>query len=70
MNTWLGNHNTDLPGCHASAWIHHGRDIDVNDKWVATFSIYAPGFDMVTAKTIYGVQDDFGNFVEAPHEFN
>ena len=70
MSTWLGNHNISLPGVSASAWIHHGRDIDVNDKWVATISIYAPGFDMVTVKTIYGVQDDFGNFVEVPHEFN
>lgn len=69
MNTWFGNHNISLPGANATAWLQHGRDIGVNGKWVATISIYAPGFDMVTGKTIYGVQDDFGNFVEVPHVF-
>lgn len=67
MSTWIDNHNINLPGCSASAWIHHGRDIDVNDKWAATISIYAPCFGIVTGKTIYGIQDDYGNFVEVPY---
>jgi len=67
MNTWLGNHNLSLPGNSATAWMTHGREHGVHNKWVATISIYAPSFGIMTSKYIEGVQDDFGNFVEVPY---
>lgn len=67
MQTWTGNHTPNLPCEKQGAWMFHGRDIQVSNKWVATLSIYAPEFGVTLTKTIYGVQDDFGNFVEVPY---
>ena len=37
--------------------------------WIATISIFAPGFKRSLCENVYGVQDDFGNFVEVPYDF-
>lgn len=63
-DTWVGNHNTSLPNAGISAWMGHGRATGHNNHWIASISVYAPGFCIATTKKIYGVQDDFGNFVE------
>lgn len=63
------SHQTQLPRCSAHAWMNHGRTADVHDKWIATIAIFAPGFSVSIAENKYGVQDDFGNFVEVPHAF-
>lgn len=62
--SWVGNHNTQLPKPGISAWMSHGRGIGENNYWMASLSVCAPDFGFIHSTTIYGVQDDFGNFVE------
>lgn len=64
------SHITQLPNFTASAWMIHGRSVGIHNKWVATASVFSKGFGISIAKNLYGVQDDYGNFVEVPHEFN
>lgn len=67
--TWYNNHNTRLPIEFASAWMFHGRDIGVHNKWAATIAISCPEFEVQVSKLVYGVQDDFGNFVKVDHDY-
>lgn len=64
IDSWVGNHNTRLPNNGISAWMSHGRRIGESSYWIASLSVYAPAFGLIHRATIYGVQDDFGNFVE------
>lgn len=64
VDFWVGNHNTRLPSNGISAWMSHGRNTGENNYWIASLSVYAPAFGLIHSATIYGVQDDFGNFVE------
>ena len=63
------SHQTPLPRCSANAWMNHGRTAGVHNMWIATISIFAPGFKRSLCENVYGVQDDFGNFVEVPYDF-
>lgn len=62
--SWEGNHNANLPNTGISAWMTHGRAVGENAHWIASLSVYAPGFGLLDFKQIMGVQDDFGNFFE------
>lgn len=64
FDSWVGNHNTRLPKAVISAWMSHGRYTGESSYWIASLSVYAPAFGLIHCATIYGVQDDFGNFVE------
>lgn len=64
FDSWVGNHNTRLPNQGISACMFHGRNTGESSYWIASLSVYAPAFGLIHSAIIYGVQDDFGNFVE------